>query len=275
MTGLTNHSLLVGAGTATITKVGPTATSGQVLQSSGASADPVFSTATYPSSSGGSGKIIFDNGTNFIESTPTFPASASATSRKIIVSDGTNWVASTETWAVPGTSGNVLQSDGTNWTSAAPTGGFAPNSTINLVDDFIGASTSVGVLSSQLTWQDVNTTFVSVSTTSSSHPGIVANTALTASFAELVLQITSIPQIVIGGGAISINWVIDVATLSTGTNTYTLIAGLADIVSAEPTNGVYFLYTNATNSGQWVGKQQMLLADLLLIHLSPLQQGLL
>jgi hypothetical protein len=48
LTGLTNHAVLVGAGTATITKVGPTATVGQVLQSAGASADPAFSTATYP-----------------------------------------------------------------------------------------------------------------------------------------------------------------------------------------------------------------------------------
>lgn len=49
LTGLTNHAVLVGAGTATITNVGPTATAGQVLQSAGSSADPVFSTATYPS----------------------------------------------------------------------------------------------------------------------------------------------------------------------------------------------------------------------------------
>jgi len=48
LTGLTNHAVLVGAGTATITKVGPTATIGQVLQSAGAAADPAFSTATYP-----------------------------------------------------------------------------------------------------------------------------------------------------------------------------------------------------------------------------------
>ncbi len=48
LTGLTNHAVLVGAGTTTITKVGPTATVGQVLQSAGVSADPAFSTATYP-----------------------------------------------------------------------------------------------------------------------------------------------------------------------------------------------------------------------------------
>lgn len=48
LTGLTNHAVLVGSGGATITKVGPTSTSGQILQSAGASADPAFSTATYP-----------------------------------------------------------------------------------------------------------------------------------------------------------------------------------------------------------------------------------
>lgn len=120
-TTLTNHGVLVGAATTAITQLAA-GSAGQVLQSGGASADPAYSTATYPSSSGGSGKILYDNGTNFVESIPTFPASASATSRKIVVSDGTNWVASTETWAIPGTSGNVLTSDGTNWTSAAAPG---------------------------------------------------------------------------------------------------------------------------------------------------------
>ena len=131
------HGVLVGEGTGSIVALAA-GTAGQVLQSGGAAADPVYSTATYPAASGGTGKILFDNGTNFIESTPTFPASASATSRKIIVSDGTNWVASTETWAVPGSSGNVLTSDGTNWTSAAATGGLTWT-------DVVGASQAMAV----------------------------------------------------------------------------------------------------------------------------------
>lgn len=146
---LTNHAILLGAAASPITSVGPSATAGQILQSAGAAADPVFSTATFPSTAAGTGtilradgtnwvastptfanvagtagKVLVSDGTNFITSTPTFP-NASATTRKIIVSDGTNWVASTETYAVPGTSGNVLTSDGTNWTSAAPSGGGA------------------------------------------------------------------------------------------------------------------------------------------------------
>jgi hypothetical protein len=69
---------------------------------------------------------MIGNGTNWVESTPTFP-NASATSRKMIVSDGTDWIASTETYAVPGASGNLLVSDGTNWTSTLPT--FNQNTT--------------------------------------------------------------------------------------------------------------------------------------------------
>ncbi len=49
LTGLTNHAVLVGAGTTTITKVGPSSTTGQVLQNN-AGADPAYSIATYPSS---------------------------------------------------------------------------------------------------------------------------------------------------------------------------------------------------------------------------------
>lgn len=48
LTGLTNHAVLVGAGTATITSVGPSGSTGQILQNN-ASADPSYSTATYPS----------------------------------------------------------------------------------------------------------------------------------------------------------------------------------------------------------------------------------
>lgn len=65
LTGLTNHAVLVGAGTATITNVGPTATSGQVLQSLGAAADPAFSTATYPSTTT-INQILYSSSTNTV-----------------------------------------------------------------------------------------------------------------------------------------------------------------------------------------------------------------
>lgn len=65
LTGLTNHAVLVGAGTSTITKVGPTATAGQVFQSQGASADPAFSTAVYPSTTTAN-QILYSSSTNTI-----------------------------------------------------------------------------------------------------------------------------------------------------------------------------------------------------------------
>lgn len=48
LTGLTNHAVLVGAGTATITNIAATANTGAVLQNN-SGADPSYSTATYPS----------------------------------------------------------------------------------------------------------------------------------------------------------------------------------------------------------------------------------
>lgn len=53
LTGLTNHNVLIGAGSATITKVAPSATSGIPLVSTGAASDPAFGTATVPG--GGTG----------------------------------------------------------------------------------------------------------------------------------------------------------------------------------------------------------------------------
>lgn len=94
-TTLTNHSVALGTGTANLSSVGPSATTGSILQSAGSSADPVFSTASYPSTSGTSGTLLQSNGTNFINTTATYPS-------------------------VAGTSGNLLTSDGTNWISSAP-----------------------------------------------------------------------------------------------------------------------------------------------------------
>jgi hypothetical protein len=110
-----------------------TGSAGSLLRSGGSSANPSWTTPTYPNAASTSGKVIVSDGTNFVTSTPTFP-NASATSNKVIKSDGTNWVASTETYAAPGTSGNRLVSDGTNWTSVGlglVGGGLTADTTVN------------------------------------------------------------------------------------------------------------------------------------------------
>lgn len=98
-----------------------TGASGTILQGQGVGTALDFSTATYPSTAGTSGKVLISDGTNIVSSTPTFP-NASATSGKFIRSDGTNWIASTPTLPTSaGTSGKVLQSNGTNYVESTPT----------------------------------------------------------------------------------------------------------------------------------------------------------
>jgi hypothetical protein len=75
LTGLTNHNVLVGAGTDTITKVAPSATTGVPLVSQGAAADPAFGTAS-----------IAGGGTN---------ATSFSTTNGIVKFDGTSLVTST------------------------------------------------------------------------------------------------------------------------------------------------------------------------------------
>lgn len=273
---LTNHGVLVGAGTTAITQLG-TGSAGQVLQSGGASADPAYSTATFPSTATGTGKILIADGTNWVASTPTYPntsgtagkvvisdgtnnvystptfPNASATSRKIIVSDGTNWVASTETWATPSTSGNILTSNGTNWTSSAP------NSIYSLKDDFYSPNTAtagVAYLWSDIPWIPTGSAFAYTAATEAAHPGILGN-ASTATRAGIITTSGGgnvATGIILGAGTWSVNWVIKVATLSTVTNRYTLYCGFLDLNTAEANNGVYLVYSDNLNSGKWVGR---------------------
>ncbi len=84
----------------------PTAAIGKVLQGQGIGVSSNFSTATYPSTATGTGKILRADGTNWVASTATYPDTA-------------------------GTSGNVLTSDGTNWNSSAASSGVYINGFIS------------------------------------------------------------------------------------------------------------------------------------------------
>lgn len=115
-TGVSNptaRTIPVAEGASNFNFVGP-GTAGQVLQSGGAAADPSYSTATYPSTSGTSGKVLQSNGTNWVASTPTFPTAA-GTSGKVLQSNGTNYVESTPTYpSTSGSAGKIIRSNGTN-----------------------------------------------------------------------------------------------------------------------------------------------------------------
>ena len=83
LTGLTNHAVLVGAGTATMTNIGPSATVGQILQSAGVSADPAYSTATYPLTTTAS-QILFSSATNTV--------TGLATANRAVLTTGTTGI---------------------------------------------------------------------------------------------------------------------------------------------------------------------------------------
>lgn len=129
LTGLTNHNVLVGAGTSTITKVAPSATSGVPLISQGSSADPTFGTAVV--AGGGTGNTTF-------------------TAYSVICA-GTTATGAFQNVSGVGTSGQVLTSNGAgalpSWQAAASSGintingdsGSVTGSTVT----FTGASTGL------------------------------------------------------------------------------------------------------------------------------------
>jgi len=104
LTGLTNHNVLVGAGTATITNVAPSATAGIPLVSNGSSSDPSFTTAVV--AGGGTGNTTF-------------------TAYSVICA-GTTATGAFQNVSGLGSSGNVLTSNGAGalptWQAAASSG---------------------------------------------------------------------------------------------------------------------------------------------------------
>ncbi len=107
----------------TNTRLGVATGDGKILQvSSGAATGLAWSTPTYPSASGTSGKFLISDGTNNVYSTSTIPTSAGATANKVLLSDGTNYVLSTPTFPnASATTGKFIRSDGTNWVASTPT----------------------------------------------------------------------------------------------------------------------------------------------------------
>ncbi len=68
-TTLTNHGVVIGQATSAILAT-VAGTTGQLLQSKGAAADPNWTTATYPDTASTSGYVITSNGTNFVTAAP-------------------------------------------------------------------------------------------------------------------------------------------------------------------------------------------------------------
>lgn len=248
----TAHGVAIFEGTTSALAVAATsATSGVPLVSQGAAADPAFGTAVV--AGGGTGDTSF--------------------TAYSVITGGTTSTGALQNVSGVGTSGQVLTSNGAGTlpTWQTPTAvPIAANTTVSLIDDFIGVSggTAAGqTINSSLSWRppQSNSSIITQAQTAldSGHPGLIKFGGLTSVNNVYGLMLCSLnanslgssnASIILGGGAITLNWVMRIATLSDGTNTYTISLGFSDIISSSAfTNGIFFSYTNGTNSGKWVG----------------------
>jgi hypothetical protein len=143
----------------------------------------------------------------------------------------------------------------------------SPASTISLYDDFI-MDTNCGfgsvILGTQnfcvsaYSWEYYDgvrgAPWLNGSSGDASHPGILTNTANGSTNPNhdntLLMGGKNQPGFILGGGALSISWCINIVNLSDVTNGYDLFVGMYDTRSFS--NGVFFQYTDSTNSGNWV-----------------------
>ncbi len=101
----TAHGVLIGEGTSSIAATSA-GTAGQLLTSGGASADPTWTTATFPATAGATGTILRSNGTNWVASTDTYPDTVVA--GDIVIATAANVIGSLADVAT----GQVLMSGG-------------------------------------------------------------------------------------------------------------------------------------------------------------------
>ncbi len=83
------------------------------------------------------------------------------------------------------------------------------------------------------------------------HPGLIDITTGTTNTGQAGIR-TDTNSIVFGGGQWTLEWLINIMTLSTGSERFTLRIGFVDSVTTNSVNGVYFRYIDSVNSGKWV-----------------------
>lgn len=183
----------------------------------------------------------------------------SGTAHTVVLWEGTAPLGS----AGPGTAGQVLTSNGAGADPSFQTiGGGLGN--ISLVEDFYANIDPNGEAIFTLPFLSVSTGNTGIwspqTTFSNNHPGIIGNEDLTTTAnlflgAGVVNNPGSPPQknFILGGGAIQIDWVFNIATLSNGTNRYIIRVGMGDTdtQNTDQANGVYAEYSDNINAGNW------------------------
>jgi hypothetical protein len=153
---------------------------------------------------------------------------------------------------------NILNVLGTNGISTSGSGNTititnaSPTNTLTLIDDFIPVGNNqIG----QLSW--AGQLITTITTTSANHPGIVKIISSNQNNAIVLQDVGNAIGIILGAGALSLNFVFNLVTLSVVGNRYTAQIGLSDGTLGlgfpnTPVNGVFFTYSDNVNSGNWV-----------------------
>jgi len=208
-TTFTAHGVLIGEGTSSIVATSA-GTAGQVLVSGGASANPTWTTTTFPTTAGATGTILRSNGTNYVASTDTWVDTVVA--GDILIATATNVVGSLADVAT----GQVLMSGGvgvapaysgspsisgslTAGTTVTATSGAITATNGNFVATSVGtgillnSSQASGVASSPVVvnGRSGRATFTTVSIAAAADLTLtITNSAITASTTEVMLSMS-------------------------------------------------------------------------------------
>lgn len=156
LTGLTNHNVLVGAGTSTITKVAPSATAGVALVSTGAAADPAFGTVVV--AGGGTGLTTLTAHSLYVGNGTSAPnAVANGTTGQVLTAvtgaDPTFQNPAASSVSITGDSGGALNGDAFTFTGGTTGLTFSGagttetlTGTLGVANGGTGAVTLTGVL---------------------------------------------------------------------------------------------------------------------------------
>lgn len=154
----------------------------------------------------------------------------------------------------PGAGISITNQDGTGGNPVITSTGMTPDpfGTVYLIDDFLFGENPVG----NMNWLETGGSSTTPLNGTSTHPGIY-RVGTNSSGGTIIMgggTTAGDPcPIIIGGGTITADFLVNISATNNGTMCIGLGAG-STTGNIEPADGVYFLYNSATNSGNWVGK---------------------